>query len=131
MDGGVCPPKLAVVQQNAAKSTNLVFSGDGKCYILCVTTTKTNAFNMCKHSTILLVENQMHTGSGRIQTDDLYIFKYYGDLFQYVFLLRGNLPALYIAQGRRQQVAVSERRIGSIQRAVICVYLRRTFKYKC
>lgn len=52
---------------------------------------------MCKDGIILLEENQMHTG--RIQTDDLGIFMSYGDLFQYVFLLRGNFPALYIAQG--------------------------------
>lgn len=78
MDGGVYPPTLAVVLQNAVKSKNLVCSADRKCYILCMTTTKTNTFNMCHDGTILLMENQMHTGSGRIQTDDLYIFIYYG-----------------------------------------------------
>lgn len=86
---------------------------------------------MCKEGIILLEENQMHTGSDRIQTDDLDIFISYRDSFQYAVVLRGNFPALYIAQGRWQQVTVSERWIGWIQRAVIRVYLRRTFKYKC
>lgn len=31
MDGGVYPPKLAVVQQNTVKSKNLVSSADRKC----------------------------------------------------------------------------------------------------
>lgn len=55
---------------------------------------------MCKEGIILLEENQMHTGSDRIQTDDLDIFICYRDSFQYAVLLRGNFPALYIAQGR-------------------------------
>lgn len=60
---------------------------------------KKNTIRMYKDGIILLVENQMHTGSSRTQTDDLYIFRHYGDLFQYVLLLRGNFPALYTAQG--------------------------------
>lgn len=89
-------------QLRSVKMKNLVFSADYRTNFIyyCVTTTKTNTFNMCKDSIILLVENQMDAANGRIQRDDLYIFMYYGDLFQYVFLLRGNFPALYIAQGR-------------------------------
>lgn len=61
---------------------------------------QTNTIRMYKDGVILLVENQMQTGSSRIQADDLYMFRYYGDLFQYVLLLRGNFPALYTAPCR-------------------------------